>query len=271
MNRGKGLLSGSITLLIGAVIAIMSLVRGDLLPWLLIVVFTLWGLWVILILLMPYMRQAKRRRMQQQRARKLYAEGSGKSTFQVPDLETSAPDDLLLRYANHRILTYLRSLYSDVSFEWCEKNPAELVRNNGTGRIRLYGVSEFDHADISFSKDASITCDMLKIVPLTELGAKPDTGSNIPPNKQTIDPRIWYETQGRSVLETLISDLNSRGHSKLTMRENGDIYIKQGDNEIAYEHLSNFPAQVYWPRLVEVLEGCGLASEVTPQGIQVSW
>lgn len=80
-----------------------------------------------------------------------------------------------------------------------------------------------------------------------------------------------YETQGRSVLEALISDLNSRGHSKLTLREDGDICIEQGEDAVSQEHLNNFPQKVYWPRLAEVLESNGLAAEVTAQGIQVSW
>ena len=109
MSNDKGLLSGSITILIGAVIAIMALVRRPWQAWLLIGVFTLWGLWVVLILLLPYMQQAKRRRQRQQRERRLHAEGIAQSTFQVPELEEPVSDDLLLRYANHRILAYLRS------------------------------------------------------------------------------------------------------------------------------------------------------------------
>ena len=76
---------------------------------------------------------------------------------------------------------------------------------------------------------------------------------------------------GRTVMETLIADLNSRGHSKLTLKENGDICIQQGEELVPQEHLSNFPAKVYWPRLVEVFESNGLAAETTAQGIQVSW
>ena len=69
----------------------------------------------------------------------------------------------------------------------------------------------------------------------------------------------------------LIADLNSRGHSKLTLRENGDICIQQDDELVPQEHLANFPAKVYWPRLVEVFESKGLSAETTAQGIQVSW
>ena len=91
------------------------------------------------------------------------------------------------------------------------------------------------------------------------------------PHKQPVDPQIWYEIQGRHVLETLITDLNSRGHSSLTLHENGDICVVENTDEIPKEHLSSFPEKVYWPRLVQVLESNGLAAEVTTQGIRVSW
>ena len=120
-------------------------------------------------------------------------------------------------------------------------------------------------------KDATIRCDLLKIVPLSKAGTEQGEQADIPPNKQPIDPRIWYKNNGRTVMETLIADLNSRGHSKLTLKENGDICIQQGEELVPQEHLSNFPAKVYWPRLVEVFESNGLAAETTAQGIQVSW
>ena len=141
----------------------------------------------------------------------------------------------------------MRSSYSDACFEWCEKRPAELIRTNGTGRIRLHNVDGFDHADITFGQDATIQCDLLKIVPLSKAGTEQGDEANIPPNKQPIDPRIWYENCGREVMETLIADLNSRGHSKLTLRENGDICIQQDDELVPQEHLANFPARSTGP------------------------
>ena len=271
MNNDKGLLSGSITILIGAVIAIMALVRGPWQVWLLLGVFTLWGLWVVLILLLPYMQQAKRRRQREQRTRQRQAEGIQKKEFEIPDLGDFGSDDLLVRHANHRILAYLRSAYPEATFEWCEKRPEQLIRGGGVGRIRVFGIEDFDHADVTLDQKANIKCDMVKIVPLSKIGGEPSGEETVPPNRQPVDPRIWYETQGRTVLEALISDLNSRGHSKLTLREDGDICIEQGKDAVSQEHLNNFPQKVYWPRLAEVLESNGLAAEVTAQGIQVSW
>ena len=90
----------------------------------------------------------QRRRQRQHRERQLHAEGIAQNTFTVPELEGPVPDDLLLRYANHRILTYLRSSFPNACFEWCEKRPADLIRSNGTGRIRLYNVEATNNVHV---------------------------------------------------------------------------------------------------------------------------
>ena len=262
---------GSISILVGAVIAILALIRGAWQTWSLIGVFTLWGLWVVTVLLRPYMQQAKRRRMREQLAKKRLAEGIAPSQpMGIPTMEAPETELLLLRHVNHRISAYLRAVYPDVRWEWCEKNPEKLALAGGTGRIRLYGIPDFDHADVCVDQNASITCNMLKMVPLSEAGdAGPE--DTVPPNKQPVDPQIWYEVQGRKVLEALVADLNSRGHSCLTIHEDGDICIEEDTEEVAKEHLAGFPEKTYWPRLQQVFERNGLAAEVTAKGIQISW
>lgn len=53
----------------------------------------------------------------------------------------------------------------------------------------------------------------------------------MPKQPDPVDPQVWYEVQGRKVLEALITDLHSRGYNSLTIRENGDIAIQQADSE----------------------------------------
>ncbi len=81
MNNDRGLLSGSITILIGAVIAIMALVRGPWQVWLLLGVFTLWGLWVVLIASPLYGRPNGVASVNS--TRQLHAEGNQTRSFEI--------------------------------------------------------------------------------------------------------------------------------------------------------------------------------------------
>lgn len=270
MKSDKALWS-SISILIGAVIAILALVRGAWQTWLLLGVFTLWGLWVVTILLLPYMQQAKRRRLRSQLIKKRQTEGSAKEVpFEIPSVGQTEAETLLLHHVNHRISAYLQAAYPDITWEWCEKRPEKLILTGGTGRIRVFGISDFDHADVTMDQQANIQCSMVKIVPLSAVDST-EPENAVPPNRQPVDPQIWYEVQGRNVLETLVADLNSRGHSHLTIHEDGDVCIEEDAAEVSKEHLANFPEKTYWSRLVQVLERNGLAAEITAKGIQVSW
>lgn len=261
---------GSISILLGAVIAILALVRGPWQIWLLLGVFTVWGAWVVGILLLPYMRQAKRRRRRQQQEKERQAQGIAPNTFQVPEVG-SPVEQLLLCHVNHRISAYLQAAYPEMTWEWCEKSPEQLVVQGGTGRIRVFGIPDFNYADVRIDQQAHINCAMVKIVPLAKLQTGTVDGTELPPNQQPVDPQIWYEVQGRQVLDDLIADLNSRGHSSLTLKEDGDICVQQADDEVSQDSFKSFPAKVYWPRLVQVFEKEGLAASVTEKGIVVSW
>ena len=249
---------GGTGILIGAVIAILALVRGAWQPWLLLGVFLLWGLSLLAAHALPRTHQAKSRRKRRPRRKRLV-------------MDSVSAESLLLRHVNHRISAYLRSAYPGITWEWEEKRPEKLALSGGTGRIRVFGVSDFDHADITLDRQANITCSMLKIVPLADNGNSAPPEGEASADRQPIDPQVWYEVQGRTVLEALVTDLNSRGYSYLTLHENGDACVEEGQQEVTKEHLLGFPEKTYWNRLVEVLESNGLTAEATPGGIRVSW
>ena len=53
---------GSLSLLIGAVIAVLALARGAWQLWLLLAVFAVWGFWLLLTVLLPYAADKRRQR-----------------------------------------------------------------------------------------------------------------------------------------------------------------------------------------------------------------
>lgn len=96
---------GSVSVLIGVVIAILALVRGAWLVPLLLLTFTAWGLWVVMFQLQPAWDSIRGYRKKEHDARK-QREASLYSTAQT----NADAMQLLLRHVNHRISAYLRAV-----------------------------------------------------------------------------------------------------------------------------------------------------------------
>ena len=268
MKNGKRSRS-NVTVLLVAVLAIMAFIRGPLQIWFLAGAFVLWGLWVII----PLLIKAQKRSTYQRQKKQTPSQAGKPRELQFPDL-TEPAESVLLRHVNFRISAYLKSAFPDVTWEWQEKDPERIIKNGGTARIRMFGVPDYNYASVVFDSKANIGCDVMKIVPLSEAAGIPSDVQAAPtpqPQTQPADPQIWYELQGRQVLEDLIADLHSRGHSSLTIKDNGDICIKQANAEVTTQTLKSFPERNYWQALAKVFEKEGLAAAVTETGLAVTW
>jgi hypothetical protein len=275
MNQ-KNVFNTATSFLLVTVLVVLAFIRGQSQIWLLVGAFAVWGVWIITALLFCNKTaiQAGIRAHQQKKhciakSNKTVAASQDYNTTEIPDFVGL----VLLRHVSYRISIYLKSVYPDVTWEWCEDTPPEtIIAKGGTARIRLSGVPDFNFADVMFDQHANIDCDMLRIVPLAQLSDSDRVNETVrTPLQETIDPAVWYDLQGRQVLENVVADLNVRGYSRLTIRENGEICIRQDDADVEREKFKKFPAKVYWSGIVKVLENAGLAATVEDNGIVVSW
>lgn len=260
----------STSILVGAVLAIIAFVRGDWQIPLLIGAFAIWGMRVFLILGLPTLRiwrnrwGRKRQELETEKARKT-AEAERNAAENDPEAAQA-----LLRHVNHRISDQFKSLYPEARWEWKTKNPTLLAIHGGIGRIRVYGVPEYEYADVELEQSGMLSCSLVKRLapPSSEQEPLPQ-----PPNQQDVDPQVWYERQGRKTLETLIADLDSRGHHCLFLKEDGSICVRpmEGDEETVQDTLKDFPEKRLWERLVKVLEDAGLAAVAREDCITIAW
>lgn len=244
--------NGSISILVGVVLAILALVRGPAQTALLIITFAIWDLRMVL----PRLRPMGRTRLSDSRAA---AEQSQFSNRKVTNL--------LLYHVNYRITDYLKSAYPNVRWEWMTDNPAAFVVQGGTERIRIYGVEDYEYADVALDQMGGLHCSMVKVVPVQ------GNGQDAPSGQSPIDPQVWYELEGREILDGLIADLRSRCHSSLTLNEDGSVSIQpmDGEDKIARDIFACFPEKGAWPRLADVLAQEGLTADVQADHIAVSW
>lgn len=279
MRRKKSLWSG-VSILIVAVLAITAFIRGNAQVWLLATAFIVWSVWATVYFLVPYIKEVFHRREARRIRKKCEEQDAKRQKFTIP--EVSDPVNLvLLRHVNFRISAYLQSVYPEATWEWCEEFPERIVAKGGTGRIKLFGVEGFNFADVTLDQNAGIECALMNVVPMAQLGTAetPVTKTeeaaaepvSVPKPQNPVDPQVWYEVQGRKVLEALITDLNSRGYNSLTIRENGDIAIKQADSEKVRPAFESVPEKTYWTRLCKVFEREGMAANITDGGILLTW
>lgn len=268
--KQKNPMWASTSVLVAAVLAIVAFVRGNWQIPLLVGAFAIWGLRVFLILGLPALRirkirrEGKRKELEAEKARKT-AEAERNAAEHDPEAA-----QVLLRHVNHRISDQLKALYPEARWEWRTKTPTLLAIHGGIGRIRIYGVPEYEYADVELEQSGVLSCSLVKrlATPSSEQGSQPKA-----PNQQDVDPQVWYERQGRKTLETLIADLDSRGHHCLFLKEDGSICVRpiEGDEETVQDTLKDFPEKRLWDKLVKVLENAGLAAATREDCITVAW
>ena len=220
-----------------------------------------WNVWLFTRKIIPFFKRKK----QQREEKKTHKE---ETLVQQDSVKTRALVNALNLHVNLRITETLHAIYPNTTWAWQEKDSTNLILQGGIGRIRVNGVEDYDCADVKFEKNGSISLSMVKQMPELRPLRKPDP--NAAP-KQPLNPQIWYEKQGRTVLQDVITDLHSRGHAKLTVTEDGSIHNEENEETVTVNHLADFPAKSYWNQLVQVLQRDGLSAKIEPTGLQLTW
>ena len=261
---------GAISVLITALLLIAVFTREYVQLGLSVVTLVVWSLFVVFKFGVPYVNKKLENREARSMREYYEAEYEAQMNGTNEDKKTNAT---LLRHVNHRITNYLKSAYPDATWEWETDNPEKLVLTGGTGRIKVYNVPDFNHADVTMNNKAELSFNMLKVVPLNsteQTDVEAESQAKASP-KEPVNPQVWYEQKARVVLDNLISDLGSRGYSSLSITESGDVIIQQEERTIKKAKLEAMPARVNWDRLSKVLQGEGLAADITEDALKVSW
>jgi len=196
-----------------------------------------------------------------------------------------APDsretETMLLHISLRITEKLKSAYPQSVWQWKDTPSLQGILAGGTVRILVENMDAYTHADISFDRFGRIHVEPMTIGSFAEPsgnGTSAGTGTGdadaaeeMPPEPSVVDVRVWYELVGQKVLETQITDLNANGHTKLTIKENGDIVVNRQKKEVLKGTLDSFPAKSCWEELVLLLTEDELKGKIAGNTLQVSW
>lgn len=178
--------------------------------------------------------------------------------------------ELMMQQIALRISEKLKSAYPDAVWQWSKKATLAEILHGTTVRIKVENMASYSHADITFDRFGRI-----RVEPLTMGSFDPAQSAGnteeAEPEPSVVDVRAWYELIGQKILEAQIVELNANGHSKLVIKDNGDIMIHRQKKEALVTTMEAFPGRTYWDELVSILEENELKAKIAGDTLQVSW
>lgn len=194
-----------------------------------------------------------------------------------PPQETMTEQELetMLHHISLRISDKIKSAYPQAVWRFTDPPSLRGLLAGKTVRIEVEDMEQYTHADISFDRIGRIHVEPMVIGVFgeaTESPAGPDEPEGkTPPGPSVVDVQVWYDLIGQKALESLITELHANGHSKLTIKANGDVVINRQKKEVLQATLEAFPAKNYWEELISILEENELNGKIAGDSLQISW
>ena len=198
------------------------------------------------------------------------------------DLET-----ILIRQISYQITDTLQSAFPEATWEFAEPlrlshlldgdairlswefaEPLRLSHLLDGDAIRLSTRNTGNHnfAEVSMDEYGNLHLQMLTVSALKRRGDK-----SASPDTSKVDPASWYSLIGKPFLVEMIGNLQAKGHQKLFIGEQGDVYILNGKDPEVKGKLEHFPPKAYWPALLQVFADDELEAAETENAVEITW
>ena len=192
--------------------------------------------------------------------------------------ETFSQTELfLIRQINHRITEQLKQTYPTIAWTWAKRPSPKELEHGGSWRIQLSNADPYHFGDVSMKSNGAMSITLILEAPLI----KPLETSFDPPadaaeleagdEPKPSDAMIWYTEYGEDLLAGMIDDLNSQGHKKLTIHDDGEVFIRASGKDIAVDKLAWFLPRIAWPEFEPLLKEDGISASEEAAGLTLAW
>lgn len=289
----------TLSTLAGGILLILALFRGRISQLLLIAYLCLWAIvWVI-----GWVRDAEEpenRETGKPSFLKRWFSHTESSGTQAIDQPEPAPDTggLLLQHVEARITELLRLAYPQAEWQWCEEDPESVIWEGGAAWIRTKNTGVYRDATLSFEEPGDLHLEFIETAPLRDLLAhaqvaepsvpqgepvqvpapaevpvpEPVTSGIVPAEPREEDVNLWYSLIGQKALTELITELNIRQCSQITIDPDGDVYFTESNGEPQKARtLEQMPSPKHWEALKHLLEQQELKVDIQGNRLAVAW
>lgn len=180
----------------------------------------------------------------------------------------------LIRQVNYRITEQLKANYPMVAWLWVKRPEAEQLCKGGVFRIRTSNTDPFNYGEVEMDASGRLTITMLQAISLkdtAESAAEEKDDLRQEELLERVDVKDWYRSTGEDLICQMIDNLNTQGHKKLLIKEDGQVVILAGGKEQPVELIQDFPPRMAWDDFCQLLREDEIHATVQQDGLLLAW
>lgn len=187
-------------------------------------------------------------------------------TMQIIDLE---PDykNLFSQQLQLRVQEKLCTKFPGAVVELCEKEVERLATLGRAVYVPVRKADGFCHIGISLKGNGELQMNLFSLVDLDTVHTANSFVQEVPEQ----DVGQWFTQKGQQLLMELITNMNSRGYTELSISENGDVTVKENGRSVLKDHFQEIPAKKNWAQLKELMASEDVQVKVSGRKLTLAW
>ena len=191
-----------------------------------------------------------------------------KPKMQVIDV---GPDykKLFVQQTLYRIRERIQAKFPDVVVELSESELQKIACEDKTIYTAVKNAEHYTHMSVALAKNGDLILNMFSLVNLDMVHQTIIE----PQDTIELDDQLeqWFERKGQQLLTELLTNMNSRGYSKISINEEGEVMVREDGRNCVKDFFKEIPPKKDWQKLKELMSKEGVNVQVSARYLKFAW
>lgn len=189
-----------------------------------------------------------------------------KQKVQMIDLEPNYKK-LFVQQIQLCVQEKLRKKFPDANVELGEKELERLATFGKVGYVPIKKADRYCHMSIELMCSGEIQMNLFALVSLENAQAQTQSM----PEGNKVDVEQWYTQKGQQLLTELITNMNTRGYTELSISENGDVTVVENGRNVIKDRFQEIPPKKDWRKLKKLMLEEDIEVQVPGKQLSFAW
>ena len=191
-----------------------------------------------------------------------------KPKMQVIDV---GPDykKLFVQQTYYRIQEKMRTKFPNVSVEISESELYKIACEGKTIYAAIDQAEHYTHLSVALAKNGDLIMNLFSLVNLDMIHQTTDQIQQVIEEDTQVEQ--WFERKGQQLLTELLTNMNARGYSKISINEEGDVMVREDGRNCVKDYFKEIPPKKDWQKLKELMSKDGVNVQVSARYLKFAW